>query len=140
MHNLEHLQVTNNFSSQKNCKKLFYSLEDPVRRQILNATAPIAWARIHPSQCQILTLATDGQVSYWEAVDGTEIRSIVLGKHSTVTSLDVSPKGDFFLTSTIDSYVKVQIGKCSPEKQRFALDYFSGLEVQARVTHRVRQG
>ena len=84
-----------------------YSLEDPIRRQILTATSALLWARIHPSQCQILTLATDGQVSYWEAVDGTEIRAIVLGKHSTVTSLDVDPKGEFFITSTHDSMVKV---------------------------------
>ena len=49
-------------------------------------------------------------MSYWEAVDGTEIRSIVLGKHSTVTSLDIEPgKGDFFMTSSNDSFVKVCI-------------------------------
>ena len=90
-----------------NCVFVHYSLEDPIRRQILTATSALLWARIHPSQCQILTLATDGQVSYWEAVDGTEIRAIVLGKHSTVTSLDVDPKGEFFITSTHDSMVKV---------------------------------
>ncbi len=65
-------------------------------------------AKYHPSQCQILTLATDGQVCYWEVVDGSEIRHISLGKHSTVTSLDVSPEGGKnFITSTNDSLVKV---------------------------------
>ena len=54
----------------------YFSIEDPIRRQILTATSALLWARIHPSQCQLLTLATDGQVSYWEAVDGTEIRAI----------------------------------------------------------------
>ena len=68
----------------------------------------MVWARYHPSQCQILTLATDGQVSYYEVIDGTEIRNIVLGKHGTITSLDVSPgQGEHFITSTNDSMVKV---------------------------------
>ena len=88
--------------------RVLYKHLNSFRRQILNASSAMVWARIHPSQCQIVTLATDGQVSYWEAVDGTEIRSIVLGKHSTVTSLDVAPKGDFFITSSNDSFVKVR--------------------------------
>ena len=74
----------------------------------MTATSALVRARYHPSQCQILTLATDGQVSYFEVIDGTEIRNIVLGKHSTVTSLDVSPgQGENFITSTNDSLVKV---------------------------------
>ena len=86
------------------------SFEKLQRRLILTATSALVRARYHPSQCQILTLATDGQVSYFEVIDGTEIRNIVLGKHSTVTSLDVSPgQGENFITSTNDSLVKVII-------------------------------
>ena len=86
----------------------FFSFESLHRRLNLTANSALVWARYHPSQCQILTLATDGQVSYYEVIDGTEIRNIVLGKHGTVTSLDVSPgQGEHFITSTNDSMVKV---------------------------------
>ena len=87
---------------------LNFRLEAITRRQILHSTSALVMARYHPSQCQILTLSTDGQVSYWEVVDGAEIRHITLGKHSTVTSLDVSPgDGENFITSTNDSLIKV---------------------------------
>ena len=96
--------VINKFS----CLLFLFSFEKLQRRLILTATSALVRARYHPSQCQILTLATDGQVSYFEVIDGTEIRNIVLGKHSTVTSLDVSPgQGENFITSTNDSLVKV---------------------------------
>ena len=98
--------VINKFS----CLLFLSSFEKLQRRLILTATSALVRARYHPSQCQILTLATDGQVSYFEVIDGTEIRNIVLGKHSTVTSLDVSPgQGENFITSTNDSLVKVII-------------------------------
>ena len=98
------LEVINKFS----CLLFLSSFEKLQRRLILTATSALVRARYHPSQCQILTLATDGQVSYFEVIDGTEIRNIVLGKHSTVTSLDVSPgQGENFITSTNDSLVKV---------------------------------
>ena len=84
------------------------SLESLKKRITLSCTSSLVWAKLHPSECQILTLATDGQLSYWEVIDGTEIRNIVLGKHSTVTSLDVAPgQGEYFITSTNDSVVKV---------------------------------
>ena len=55
----------------------------------------------------MLTLALDAQLCYWEVIDGKEIRHLVLGKHSTVTALDVSPDGESFITATDSSLVKV---------------------------------
>ena len=90
------------------------SLESLKKRITLSCTSSLVLAKLHPSECQILTLATDGQLSYWEVIDGTEIRNIVLGKHSTVTSLDVAPgQGEYFITSTNDSVVKVILRKKS---------------------------
>ena len=55
----------------------------------------------------MLTLALDAQLCYWEVVDGKEIRHLVLGKHSTVTALDVSHDGEAFITATDSSLIKV---------------------------------
>ena len=95
------------------------SLESLKKRITLSCTSSLVWAKLHPSECQILTLATDGQLSYWEVIDGTEIRNIVLGKHSTVTSLDVAPgQGEYFITSTNDSVVKVIFVKKKKKKSK----------------------
>ena len=56
----------------------------------------------------MLTLALDAQLCYWEVVDGKEIRHLVLGKHSTVTALDVAHDGEAFITATDSSLIKVQ--------------------------------
>jgi len=79
-----------------------------MRKQILHATWSLVSALYHPAtECQILTLAQDGQLAYWEVIDGKEIRHLTLGKHSTVTSLDLSPDGDTFCTTTNSSLIKV---------------------------------
>ena len=79
-----------------------------MRKQILHATWSLVSALYHPTtECQILTLAQDGQLAYWEVIDGKEIRHLTLGKHSTVTSLDLSPDGDTFCTTTNSSLIKV---------------------------------
>ena len=83
------------------------SLESIYRRQILHATWSLVSALYHPSECQVLTLALDAQLCYWEVIDGKEIRHLVLGKHSTVTALDVSHDGESFITATDSSLVKV---------------------------------
>ena len=83
------------------------SLESIYRRQILHATWSLVSALYHPSECQVLTLALDAQLCYWEVIDGKEIRHLVLGKHSTVTALDISHDGESFITATDSSLVKV---------------------------------
>ena len=84
-------------------------MESIYRRQILHATWSLVSALYHPSECQVLTLALDAQLCYWEVIDGKEIRHLVLGKHSTVTALDVSHDGESFITATDSSLIKVQL-------------------------------
>ena len=43
---------------------LFFSLSKLCRKQILNCTASLVWSLYHPSESQILTLATDSQVNH----------------------------------------------------------------------------
>ena len=73
----------------------------------MHATWSLVSSLYHPSECQVLTLALDAQLCYWEVIDGKEIRHLVLGKHSTVTALDVSHDGESFITATDSSLIKV---------------------------------
>ena len=63
-------------------------------------------AYLYACYFQIVTLAQDGQLAYWEVLDGKEIRHLTMGKHSTVTALDVSPDGQTFCTATNASVIK----------------------------------
>ena len=78
----------------------------------MHATWSLVSALYHPSECQVLTLALDAQLCYWEVIDGKEIRHLVLGKHSTVTALDVSHDGESFITATDSSLIKVNFIFC----------------------------
>ena len=79
------------------------------RKRILRGSSALLKALYHtPSESQILTLALDGQVSYWEVIDGKEVRAISVGKHSKVASLDVSNDGESFATGGEDSVARVR--------------------------------
>ena len=54
-------------------------------------------------------MAFDGQLSYWEVIDGKEIRALTVGKHSSVLALDVASDGESFVTGGADSIAKVII-------------------------------
>ena len=90
----------------------FFSLNALQRKRILRGTSGLLKAQYHPSEAQILTLAVDGQLSYWEVVDGKEIRAIPVGKHSTVLGLDVAADGEMFATGGVDSVAKVILTLC----------------------------
>ena len=75
----------------------------------MHATWSLVSALYHPTECQVLTLALDAQLCYWEVIDGKEIRHLVLGKHSSVTALDVSHDGESFMTATDSSLIKVYL-------------------------------
>ena len=78
----------------------------------MHATWSLVSALYHPTECQVLTLALDAQLCYWEVIDGKEIRHLVLGKHSSVTALDVSHDGESFMTATDSSLIKVYPIQC----------------------------
>ena len=50
----------------------------------------------------------DGQLSYWEALDGREIRAVSVGRHGAVTALDVGADGEAVATGGQDSAAKVR--------------------------------
>ncbi len=73
----------------------------------MHATTSLITARFHPSESQILILSVDGFLSYWETVDGSEIRSTSVGKHGIATAMDISSDGESVAVGTADSTVKV---------------------------------
>ena len=87
---------------------LCISPSTPLRKRILTGTSSLLRAQYHPSESQILTLAVDGQLSYWEALDGREIRAVSVGRHGAVTALDVGADGEAVATGGQDSAAKVR--------------------------------
>jgi WD40 repeat protein len=77
------------------------------RQRILLATTSLVSASYHPSEAQILTLSVDGQLAYWEVIDGAEIRTATVGKHGNMTAMDISNDGESVAIAGADSVVKV---------------------------------
>mmetsp|Transcript_25908 Transcript_25908/g.60608 ORF Transcript_25908/g.60608 Transcript_25908/m.60608 type:complete len:648 (+) Transcript_25908:65-2008(+) len=60
----------------------------------------------HPDESQILTCGENHKISYWDASNGQAIR-VVGGSNKEMTSLDVDPIGDRFVSGSADKLVKV---------------------------------
>jgi len=60
----------------------------------------------HPDESQILTCGENHKISYWDASNGQAIR-VVGGSNKEMTSLDVDPAGDQFVSGSADKLVKV---------------------------------
>eukprot|EP00602_Paraphysomonas_sp_CaronLab_P009550 CAMPEP_0185018160 /NCGR_PEP_ID=MMETSP1103-20130426/978_1 /TAXON_ID=36769 /ORGANISM="Paraphysomonas bandaiensis, Strain Caron Lab Isolate" /LENGTH=658 /DNA_ID=CAMNT_0027547881 /DNA_START=77 /DNA_END=2053 /DNA_ORIENTATION=+ len=60
----------------------------------------------HPDESQMLTCGSNFKLSYWDAVDGQAIR-VIEGGDAVMTTLDVEPEGEFFISGSEDKLVKV---------------------------------
>lgn len=60
----------------------------------------------HPDESQFLTCGSNHKISYWDATDGQAIR-VILGADESVTTLDVDPSGEFFISGAFDKVVKI---------------------------------
>jgi len=60
----------------------------------------------HPDESQILTCGSNHKISYWDAQDGQTIR-VIDGAEDEVTSLDVDPAGEHFVSGSGDKLVKL---------------------------------
>jgi len=54
----------------------------------------------------MLTCGSNHKITYWDSVDGQAIREIE-GGDGYMTSLDIEPVGEFFVSGCDDSLVKV---------------------------------
>jgi WD40 repeat protein len=61
----------------------------------------------HPDESQMLTCGSNHKITYWDAVDGQAIRVIDGSETAAMTSLDVEPSGEFFVSGSQDRSLKV---------------------------------
>ena len=61
----------------------------------------------HPDEYQLLTVAADGKVDYWDKFDGQIIRKLDGNEHGGVNTLAITDQGEHFITGGEDKAVKV---------------------------------
>jgi WD40 repeat protein len=61
---------------------------------------------IHPDQSQVLTVGNDKKITYWEAVDGVEVRMLD-GSDGEINTIDINKSGEYFLTAGEDKILKI---------------------------------
>jgi WD40 repeat protein len=60
----------------------------------------------HPDESQMLTCGSNHKITYWDAVDGQAIR-VIDGGDGIMTSLDIEPQGEFFVSGSEDRIMKI---------------------------------
>jgi WD40 repeat protein len=60
----------------------------------------------HPDESQMLTCGSNHKITYWDATDGQAIR-VIEGGDGALTSLDVEPSGEFFVSGCEDKILKI---------------------------------
>lgn len=60
----------------------------------------------HPDESQMLTCGSNHKITYWDNVDGQIIR-VIEGGDDIMTSLDVLPSGEFFISGSKDKVLKL---------------------------------
>jgi len=60
----------------------------------------------HPDESQMLTCGSNHKITYWDSVDGQAIR-VIEGGDGMMTTLDVDPAGEYFLSGSEDRTLKV---------------------------------
>jgi WD40 repeat protein len=69
-----------------------------------NQFTSVLW---HPDESQMLTCGTNHKITYWDAVDGQAIRIIDGSDTDPMSSLDVTPDGEFFVSGSGDKLLKL---------------------------------
>ena len=61
----------------------------------------------HPDESQILTTGTDRKITYWDAIDGIEIRMIDGSLEGEINSLSMAKSGEYFVSAGEDKELKI---------------------------------
>lgn len=85
---------------------IVWDLEKYVRLMAFFDTNIFSSVVYHPDESQYLTCGSNQKITYWDATDGQAIR-VVDGAHSNITTLDIDPTGEFFLSGAADNLLKV---------------------------------
>lgn len=60
----------------------------------------------HPDESQMLTCGSNHKITYWDAVDGEQIR-VIEGGEDNMTALDILPSGEYFVSGSRDKLLKI---------------------------------
>ena len=61
---------------------------------------------LHPDQSQVLTVGNDKKITYWEAVDGVEVRMLD-GSDGEINTIAINKSGEYFVTGGEDKILKI---------------------------------
>ena len=61
----------------------------------------------HPDESQILTTGNDRKITYWDAIDGVEIRMIDGSLEGEINTLAMAKSGEFFVSAGEDKELKI---------------------------------
>ena len=61
----------------------------------------------HPDESQILTTGTDRKITYWDAIEGSEIRMMDGSLDGEINSLAMCKSGEFFASAGEDREIKI---------------------------------
>jgi len=85
---------------------IVWDLERYVRLLALFEPTVFRSVLYHPDESQILTCGSNHKISYWDAYDGSAIR-VIDGGDDEMSTLDVDPEGEVFVSGSADKTVKV---------------------------------
>lgn len=91
-------------SSDGSC--IIWDLDRHVRITALFEPNVFECVLYHPDESQMLTCGSNHKITYWDASDAQTIR-VLEGGDDGMTSLDILPSGEFFLTGSKDKLLKV---------------------------------
>lgn len=91
-------------SSDGSC--IVWDLERCVRVVALFEPNVFTSVLYHPDESQMLTCGSNHKISYWDSADGQVIR-VITGGEEGMTTLDILPSGEFFVSGGKDKLLKV---------------------------------
>ncbi|XP_017767135.1 PREDICTED: cilia- and flagella-associated protein 52 [Eufriesea mexicana] len=86
---------------------ILWDLKNFTRKFMLRGNTMYMATCFVPNGIQILTCGTDRKIAYWETLDGSLVREIEGSITGTLNTIGVSYDGQYFLTGSEDSIVKL---------------------------------
>jgi len=86
---------------------IIWDLNRFVRNQIIFANTLFKAVCYQPDETQLLSGGSDRKVSYWETLDGSQIREMDGSQDGSINGLDISNDGQYFVSGGSSRKVKV---------------------------------
>jgi len=112
----EHRSAVNCLRINKECTQclsasadgscIVWDLERYVRIMAFFESTVFESVLYHPDESQMLTSGSNHKITYWDASDGQAIR-VIDGSDDNITTLDVDPVGEFFVSGGADRLMKI---------------------------------